>query len=202
MTNGQEQPALSEKEQELIAVGVSIASGCLPSTSFHVRAASRVGADEDEILQAVRDGMRVRMAATAIMARAGGLPPTEIGEPSADAKVDRSQLRGLVSLCAAYAASCPTSLEAHADAARALGASDQQLFDAIRIACALKNVAGSKVKSAAAAVFGEGEASDEECDCAEEDASYADRPVICSSGPGGSSTTCSCGTDSKPKAEQ
>ncbi len=40
MTKKKEDPVLSEKEQEIIAVGAAIASGCLPCTKFHLRVAA------------------------------------------------------------------------------------------------------------------------------------------------------------------
>ena len=55
-TNG----LLTEKEQELVAVGASIAAGCRPCTAYHVRAARVAGADKEEIRQAVNDALDVR----------------------------------------------------------------------------------------------------------------------------------------------
>ena len=96
MTTAHEAPALSEKDQEIIAVGASIASGCLPCTTFHLRAASRTGASEREILQAVRDATSVRSAATEIMARAGGPSSALAGNPVQDSTEARSLIRELV----------------------------------------------------------------------------------------------------------
>ena len=62
MKTENEKPALSEKDLEIIAVGASVAAGCLPCTRFHLRAAAHTGADQAEITQAVRDATRLRMA--------------------------------------------------------------------------------------------------------------------------------------------
>jgi AhpD family alkylhydroperoxidase len=154
MTTAHEAPALSEKDQEIIAVGASIASGCLPCTKFHLRAASRTGAGEREILQAVRDATRVRTAATEIMARAGGLSSAEGSELVQDSTEARSLIRELVSIGAAYALACTTSLDGHLAAARTLGATDRQVFEAVRIACAIRDVACSKAKAVVGAALG------------------------------------------------
>ncbi len=68
MTNGHDEPALSEREQEIIAVGASIASGCLPCTKYHLRAAASAGASAREVLDVVRNATQVRRAATEISA--------------------------------------------------------------------------------------------------------------------------------------
>ena len=172
MTNEREEPALGEKDREIIAVGASVASGCLPCTKFHLRAASSTGANAVEILQAVRDAVRVRAAATAIMARAGGLSPAEAGEPGADAAVAGPLIRQLVSIGAAYAINCTKSLAAHVAAARALGATDRQVFTAIEIACRIKDVAGQKARAEAGVLLGLSEHSGDGQESAEVEACF------------------------------
>ncbi len=153
MTTRADAPAIQERDQELIAVGASIASGCLPCTKFHLRAAAGVGAGADDIAQAVRDATQVRRAATDIMAKAGGLSVADTGDAQLDDAGERTLLRELVSLGAAYAVNCATSLRAHLEAARALGATDAQLFATLKIACAVRDVAVQKAKAVAAAVL-------------------------------------------------
>lgn len=161
---------LSERDQEIIAVGASMASGCLPCTKFHLRAAAGAGADEGEILQAVCDATRVRRAATELMARAGGLSHGEwipaIPEPAGAP----SMLRELVAVAAAYAVNCSTSLGTHMAAARALGATDGQMLAALKITCAIKDVACQKAKAAAGSVLGVREEQAVACDCSGDDA--------------------------------
>ena len=170
MTEQTELPALSEKEGEIIAVGVSVASGCLPCTKFHLRAAAAAGAEAGEILQAVRDAVRVRGEAAAIMARAGGLSPDEIVPPHPVSEKGSSLIRELVMIGAAYAINCTTSLGAHMTAARALGATDQRLFTAVRIACDIREVAVQRAKAAVGAVLGVSEAEALACGCGDGDA--------------------------------
>jgi AhpD family alkylhydroperoxidase len=169
MPTPKDAPVINPQEQELIALGASIASGCLPCTKFHLRAAASVGAAADDIAQAVTDATRVRRTATDIMAKAGGLAPADGGEAQPDGG-PRTLIRELVSAGAAYAINCAPSVGAHLEAARALGATNAQLFAALKIACAVRDVAAQKAKAAAAAVFGvdEAHAADEGC-CSDAD---------------------------------
>jgi AhpD family alkylhydroperoxidase len=114
-----------------------------------------------------------------------------------DSTAPRPLIRELVAISAAYAVSCSTSLETHVAAARALGATDRQVFAAIKIACAIKDVANGKVKSAAGAVLGLSEEEAAGSDCAEGDAPAADRASGCQPHPegGAAGEPCCCGPD-------
>ncbi len=158
---------LNEIDQELIAVGASLASGCLPCLTFHFRAARAAGASADDIRQAVLDALEVRQEASTVMARKawkllGDL--TEGNLPATDG-LDKPLLRELVCVSAAYALNCTTSLAVHFAAARRQGADDGQLFTAIKIACAVKSMAGRKAEAAAAEAFGVTKADMDECEC-------------------------------------
>lgn len=188
MTEETERPALNEKDCEIIAVGASVAAGCLPCTKFHIRAASAVGAASGEILQAVRDSVRVRGVASAVMAKAGGLSPDEADLPNQGFDETRSLIRELVMVSAAYAVSCTTGLGTHMAAARAMGATDKQLFTAVRIACDIRDVAGKKAKAAVGAVLGVSEEQALACGCGEADSS--------------SDESCECRTGDKHRSEE
>ena len=203
MTNRHKRPTLSEKDGEIIAVGASVASGCLPCTKFHIRAASLAGASGEEILRAVRDATRVRRAATEIMARAGGVPPTE-GDESATGAETSSLIRELVSISAAYAITCTTSLEAHLEAALALGATNRQVFAAIEIACGIRDVATSKAKAVVGRYLGVREEQAAACECAEDGAAStvagSSRASDARGGAGGE--PCSCQGDTTAPAKR
>jgi len=190
MASEREEPSLSEKEMEIIAVGASVASGCLPCTKFHLRVAASSGANTDEIQGAVREAIRVRLAATEIMAKAGGLPPDAIPHAAPLADGDGSLIRHLVAISAASTIRCATSLETHIGAARALGASNRQLAAALEIARRIKAVAGQKAKSVAAAAMGLSEDELGACGCGSDSAQKTD------------SAPCSCGSDQGAAPEQ
>ena len=148
---------LTETQQELIAVGVSIAAGCKPCTAYHLKAARAAGASDEEIHQAVHHALGVRHSATEIMARLadkflGSAPGSGTNSPA-----EKSLTDDLVSAGAALAVNCGTSLEAYLNAARQMGATDYQVQTTLTIARAVKNMAGQKAEAIAAKVAPEGE---------------------------------------------
>ena len=156
---------LTEKEQELIAIGASIAAGCQPCTTFHIRAARIAEANDDEIRRAVGNALRVRRNATEVMARIGASQSVDASASEANDDEDKSLIGALVSIGSAYAVNCVTNLETHVASAREQGATDGQILSAIKISCAVKDVAGNKAKAAAAKAFGRSETGGDECGC-------------------------------------
>ncbi len=161
------QTLLNEQCQELIAVGASIAAGCVPCTNFHLKAARMAGASPDEIGQAVDLALRVRQRATKVMARFGGERPQTIVADDAIWS-DRLAISALVSVGAAYAVNCTATLENCIHMALQQGVTGGQILEALKIACAVKSMAGRKVQAAAARALGaEGNESDA-CACEEQ----------------------------------
>jgi AhpD family alkylhydroperoxidase len=193
MTKKNEDPALSEKEQEIVAVGASIASGCLPCTKFHLRVAASVGVTEAEIRQAVADAVRVREEATERMAGAGGLPQGGEARSLSDPAGPCQLVRELVATAAAYAVNCAAGLQAHMTAARGLGATDRQMFAAIKIACAVRDVACQKTKIAAGLMLGVSEEQALACDCSEDESPSAGDRAGCAPDKAMGATGGSCG---------
>jgi AhpD family alkylhydroperoxidase len=207
MTKKNGNPILSEKEQELIAVGASVASGCLPCTKFHIRIAASVGAGEGEIRQAVEDAVQVRKTATGHMAMAGGFPQADETRGIADLAESLTLVRELVAIAAAYAVNCSKGLEAHMTAARALGATNKQMFTAIKIACAVRDVASQKAKIAAGLMLGVSEEEALACKCSEDDTESAAGAADCApggaTGSGGGDCHCRPGAkDGSTKSNQ
>ena len=159
---------LTEKDQELVAIGASIAAGCQPCTKYHFRAARIAGANDDEIRQAVNDALCVRRNATNVMARLGN----QLGETISETTCyeNKSLVRELVSISAAYAINCVTNLETHLAAARQQGAPDHEILAALKIACAVKDMAGKKVQAVATTALGGSEEDDDECGCQDDEA--------------------------------
>ena len=60
---------LDERALELIAIGVSVAVNCQDCLKHHAHRAMESGADEKEIVDAVKVGMMVRKGAASIMDR-------------------------------------------------------------------------------------------------------------------------------------
>ena len=124
------------------------------------------------------------MAATGIMARAGGLTQAEWSPAIPEPAGAPTMLRELVAVAAAYAVNCSTSLGTHMAAARAQGATDGQMFAALKIACAIRDVACQKVKAEAGAVLGASEEQAVACDCSKADEASQGEAGPCSCQPG------------------
>ena len=161
LTNG----SLTEKEQELVAIGASIAAGCRPCTAYHFRAARAAGADEQEIRQAASDALDVRHSAADSMAR---LAAKHLGDaPAAEAArgSEKSLMGELVSVGAALAVNCAVGLETHLTAAYQLGATVPQIQTALEIARAVKNMAGKKAEETITRLAEESQACADSCGC-------------------------------------
>jgi len=181
---------LTEVQQELIAVGVSIAAGCKPCTMFHVKAARVAGASDADIRQAVDDALAVRRNSTEIMARLADKLLGKAPESNSAAAPDKSLMGELVSAGAALAVNCGGNLEAHVIAARSIGATDHHLQTTLAIARAVKNMAAKKVEEVATKTAPAGDCCTTDRDCQ-------------TAGNGQSNTTqgCSCaGAPTKPEA--
>ena len=60
---------LSQKEKELIAVGGSVAAGCVKCSHYHFRQAFEQGASQDEVLRAVIEATAVINDSVVILQR-------------------------------------------------------------------------------------------------------------------------------------
>jgi AhpD family alkylhydroperoxidase len=139
---------LSERQQELVAIGAAIAAGCRPCTRFHVRAARAAGATAGDLRRAVDRGLEARRSAADHMARLAErlLAGVTEGEPAqAGLAIDDD----LVSAAAALAANCGIDLAGHAARAREHGASGGQIDAALGIARMVKTMAENRAEAAA-----------------------------------------------------
>jgi len=132
---------LTHKEKELVAVAASIASGCLPSTTQHIKLARETGASESEVLRSIYIASDVRDNATEIMAEAAqGNPvneyPTRMQSGSMEGPID-----DLVSMGAALACNSVAGLEYYLTKARIAGASTHQIQTVAGIARTIRKEA-------------------------------------------------------------
>ena len=139
--------AISAKEKELIAVGVSVVTGCKPCTDYHVKAVRKAGADDDEIEQAVVDALAVRRAATVIMARYARAHLGKVGPETGSKPTEQTnRIKTLVSIGAAFGVSCVASLEQHLAEAEAAGISQDEIATVVKLAAFIKRRAASHVE--------------------------------------------------------
>jgi AhpD family alkylhydroperoxidase len=136
--------ALTHTEKELAAVAVSVAAGCKPCTSYHLTAAQKSGAREDEIREAVAVAAEVRAGASEIMLR-HGLGRAGDTTTGADA-MEPTRSRTLTALGAAYAVNCTSSLKRQLKAAEALEISADEIQEVVQIAVFIKKMAATHVE--------------------------------------------------------
>lgn len=135
---------LTQKEKELVAVGASIASGCLPCTMHHMKAVREAGALEAEVLGAICIALDVRDNATEMMAEAAqGNANYEYPGKAQSSSMEKT-IDSLVAIGAAQACNSAAGLEYHLATARVAGASTCQIRTAIRIAQAIRKEAEEK----------------------------------------------------------
>jgi AhpD family alkylhydroperoxidase len=139
---------LTEKERELIAVGASVAAGCQPCTTYHVKAANAAGACDRGIALAIETAIAGRNRATEIMdewaKRCQGSQP----ELDAEFRAQKRPISELTAVATAVAVNSVPDLKTHLAAAKESGASDEQIRSAIEIARQIKRVAGEKIEAA------------------------------------------------------
>ncbi len=139
---------ITAREKELSAVGISVASGCKPCTSFHVKAARKAGASDDEIGQSVDIALSVRALATDVM-RNHALSRLRSAEPVDKPDIPKEESNRdteLVSIGAAFGVNCVSTLEDHLAAAATVGISQEEIEQIVRLAMMIKRRAASHVE--------------------------------------------------------
>jgi len=139
--------AITPREKELAAVGISVASGCKPCTSYHVKAAREAGASDEDIKQALTDALAIRRIATEIMqhhalSRLGETEPHN----SSDATGETNRTRELVFVGAAFGVNCVSSLKQHLEFAKTVGITHEEATEVAKLAVFVKQKAASHVE--------------------------------------------------------
>jgi AhpD family alkylhydroperoxidase len=139
--------SLTLKEKELVYIGASVASGCKPCTTFHYEKALQTGASKEEIKTAISDALSVRDSANKIMENHAlkliGIN-TKHNDGEGNSTISRISL--LVSIAAAFAVNCTSSLEQNIAAGRANGISDAEIYSVLmRAGVRVKGEAASHV---------------------------------------------------------
>lgn len=125
--------AITKKEKELAAVGISIAAGCKPCTDYHMKAAREAGTSDDEIRRAVEDAVALRNAATSIMRNYGR---SRLGDADHEdaAAIPRDRVAELVGLGSAFAVNCVSSLENYIRQADSAGVTRAEILEIAKLA--------------------------------------------------------------------
>jgi AhpD family alkylhydroperoxidase len=119
---------LNTEQKELVAVGASVGAGCHPCVSHHLKAGAKAGLEGEQLLAAVTSAERVTAeAAVAIGDHVRAKLGPTVTEPALLSRLEQA----LASLGAALGANDATNIERQLRSALELGASRQQLEQAI-----------------------------------------------------------------------
>jgi AhpD family alkylhydroperoxidase len=138
--------ALSTIDQELVAVGASVAAGCRPCTAYHIEAARKAGAADEAIRRAVDTALYVRETGAEIMASWADELLTGNGLKISDSHQEQGMYT-LVAIAAAHATNCETQMEMYLKLARSFDVQEAQITEVLRIARMVKSEAGKKVEA-------------------------------------------------------
>lgn len=145
---------LPTKSKHLIGIGAAIAAGCQPCTASYVKAAQSAGACERGVRFALESGLAGRENA----AKASKDFANEtFASPELDAsfRAERALLGALVRVAATIASNAAPLLLSQIEAARALGATDDQLRVAAQIAQKVKRGAEGETEAALNSALGD-----------------------------------------------
>lgn len=155
---------LSYKEKELVAVGASVAAGCIPCAQYHMKEVRAAGATIEEISSAVDAALCVKGSTREIMEKAAydalGLPKEE-QTSCCTGPTDR--MKELVSIAAAVAVNCPTNFRKHVEAGRTVGVWDDEIQLVVGLAKMIRGKAMEKVDAATVALSAPAPAQPEAC---------------------------------------
>lgn len=139
--------AMTPKEKELVAIGISVAAGCKPCTDHHVAVARKARASDEAIRQAADNALVVRRYAADIM-EAHAL--AHLGENREAAgfgfQGEPDRMTALVCIGAAFAVNCVASLEHHLAAAEQAGVPEDEVGQVTALAAFIKQRAASHVE--------------------------------------------------------
>lgn len=132
---------ISAKEHELAAVGISVAVGCKPCTSHHVRAAREAGGSDEELKAAVRVALSVQASAAEAMerfffTRLGEPRPRPLRNGTTEPQLRRQDV--LTAVGVAFAVNCTSDLPGYLAAAEAAGVTQDEVDTVLKLARTIK----------------------------------------------------------------
>ncbi len=138
---------ITPKEKELVAIGISVAAGCKPCTDHHIAVARKARATDKEMKQAVEDSLLIRRGAADIMEAHALDRLHEEREPIVIGSLGSpNRIEALVSVGAAFAVNCTSSLEHSLAAAEAAGVTEHDMMQVVKLAAFIKHKAALHVE--------------------------------------------------------
>ena len=135
------------KEKELVALGISVAAGCRPCTSYHLKAVRKTDSSEEEIRNAIERAALTRRKAAVSMERYALGTAADESKEGGGGEFDR--MAELLSVGAAYAVNCTEALDEHLRAARKGGITEEELREVFELAAFIKDKADHHIRKLA-----------------------------------------------------
>jgi AhpD family alkylhydroperoxidase len=135
---------LNKKERQIVYLGASIASGCLPCTKFHLRRSLGAGLTDIEINKVLAFTISVREHATRSM-ESFIHNHKSVDNVKEDKQENIKRNNVLVGIAAAYSINFPSSLEKYMSIGRINGISDRELSEIIKISKSVIDMARAHV---------------------------------------------------------
>lgn len=137
--------AWTDKEKELVSVGISVAAGCRPCTKYHFKHARELASD-DEIRLAIDAAISVRKQAAVNMESFAITNLVSGGEGDSKSIQGDDRIGVMVRLGAAYAVNSTADLEIQLQAADSIGISGDELQAIAKLAGFIRGKAISHVE--------------------------------------------------------
>jgi AhpD family alkylhydroperoxidase len=125
---------LTHAQQELVAIGASVGSGCHPCLTYHLAEAARAGLAREAIFQALADAECVKRSAYNEQAVLGRELLNEEAELPPSCCEDTSAEKEYVSLGSAIGANSIAQFQKHAGQAQQVGIDPAAIAEAVTIA--------------------------------------------------------------------
>jgi len=139
--------AITPQERELVIIGISVASGCKGSLQESTTVAQQLHVSAKDIDDTVSTALRIRRAATDSMEHFVSSGFAETGEPQSPPDGDDNQrIAALVSVGAAFAVNCVTSLKDQIANANEAGIPEEDLNAVVSLSAYMKVMAASHVE--------------------------------------------------------
>lgn len=142
---------IDEKEKEIAAIAISVAAGCKPCTSFHVKAARKKGVSNEHIRSAMELALSVRSHATKVMK---GFTYDNFLEESSETEtvppalelVENNRINVMLVIGAAFGVNCTSTLQKYLELAEMSGLSPDDITIIARLAKYIKGKAAVHVE--------------------------------------------------------
>ena len=139
--------SITPQERELVIISAAVGSGCKACLRQDLLVANQLHVTDTDITEAIAIAIEIRRCATNDIENFISSGLVESTEPDQTSAGHRSpRIKALVSVSAAFAVNCISSLKKQITAARALGIDDKDLDAVVSLSSFIKAMAASHVE--------------------------------------------------------